>query len=89
MNSYVLSSDASARPRAADRGPNTVVRLADVLDRARDADKAVAWRGSADGAAAALSDLVAVAAELAARGLRATLTVEPVGDELLAAVRIT
>lgn len=82
-----MSTDYAPTLCAARYGANPVVEHADLLDR--DPGKAVCWRGSADEASAALSDLVAVAAELAARGLRATLTVEPVGDELLAAVRIT
>lgn len=59
---------------------------ADVLDR--DPDKAVAWRGSPDESAAPLGELAAIAGELARRGLRAAVTVEPVGDEVLAAVCI-
>ncbi len=70
------------------RGANaTLAATADELERDRHA--ALAWRGSADESAAAVIDLARVAGELARRGLRATLTVEPVGDELLAAVRIT
>lgn len=89
MNSDILSSDVPARLRSAAREANTVTQHADLLDRARDPDKALVWRGSADEAPGCLSDLTAIAVELARRGLRATVDIEPTASgELVAAVHL-
>lgn len=93
MNTDVLSSDAPAcRPRPA-AGANAIggdagiAQTADLL--VRDRDKAVCWLGPADDSAAPLADLALLTAELARRGLKATLTVEPLGDRLAAHVAVT
>jgi len=80
-----------AAPRAAGWPTAAHVALADELDENRDENpsKLVGWRGASADAGGALSDLAAVACVLAARGLKATITVEPSADgEVGAFVRI-
>ena len=64
----------------------STVHLADTLERT---GACAVWRGPPAECGAALAEQAMVAAELARRGLRATLIVEPVGGELVARVSVT
>jgi len=85
---FWAAPDTTVAPCAAGSGVTADhVALADELDE--NPSKLVGWRGAPADAGGALSDLAAVAAVLAGRGLKTQITVEPVVDgELGAYVRI-